>query len=234
MPTYDRPEFVSRAVDYFLLQDYAPCELIVLDDGTQPVEHLIPSDPRVRYVRMQGRASTGSKRNLGCQLADGELILNWDDDDWYGRHRISHQLAPLLAGTADASAMVRSLILELDPLVFWTRDDLPAGELTISPETVSAGTMAYSKRLWSACGGYEDQGRFEDSGFMMRMVEKGARIQAAQNPGVFAYIRHRHNSFARIDMDYQPEGWRPIPPPDFFPAADLAFYAGVSRLRATT
>lgn len=42
MPTYNRRAFVPQAVDYFLRQDYPSRELIVVDDGTDPVEDLIP------------------------------------------------------------------------------------------------------------------------------------------------------------------------------------------------
>ena len=51
MPTADRRRFVPRAIAQFLQQDYANRELIVLDDGAEPVEDLVPDDPRVRYVR---------------------------------------------------------------------------------------------------------------------------------------------------------------------------------------
>ena len=34
MPTYNRREFVPLAIRYFLRQDYANKELIIIDDGT--------------------------------------------------------------------------------------------------------------------------------------------------------------------------------------------------------
>ena len=51
MPNADRPRFVPQAIAHFLQQDYEHRELIVLDDGVQSVEDLMPDDPRVRYVR---------------------------------------------------------------------------------------------------------------------------------------------------------------------------------------
>jgi len=37
MPTYNRRPFAAQAIDYFLRQDYAPRELIIVNDGTELV-----------------------------------------------------------------------------------------------------------------------------------------------------------------------------------------------------
>ena len=50
MPTYNRREFVSQAIYYFLHQDYPNKELIIVDDGTDEVGDLIPGDERIRYI----------------------------------------------------------------------------------------------------------------------------------------------------------------------------------------
>ncbi len=44
MPTRDRRAFVPRAIAYFLRQDYANKELVIVDDGTDPVSDLVPVD----------------------------------------------------------------------------------------------------------------------------------------------------------------------------------------------
>jgi glycosyltransferase involved in cell wall biosynthesis len=82
VPTADRRLFVPQAVAQFLQQDYANRELIVLDDGAQSVEDLMPDDPRVRYVRDERKSPVGIKRNRLCELARGDVIVHWDDDDW--------------------------------------------------------------------------------------------------------------------------------------------------------
>jgi hypothetical protein len=51
MHTYDRRDFVPQAIDCFLRQDYLGLELIVVDDGSDPVADLLPDDRRVRYFR---------------------------------------------------------------------------------------------------------------------------------------------------------------------------------------
>ncbi len=59
MPTRNRRRFVGQALWYFLRQDYQPRELIVLDDGDDPIEDLIPASDTVRYVRLERRRAFG-------------------------------------------------------------------------------------------------------------------------------------------------------------------------------
>ena len=92
MPTANRRQFVPLAVRYFLDQDYVNKELIILDDGNDPVRDLILDHPDIRYYHESTRRSLGAKRNRLCELASGELIAHWDDDDWYSSERLSVQV----------------------------------------------------------------------------------------------------------------------------------------------
>jgi glycosyltransferase involved in cell wall biosynthesis len=113
MPTLDRRAFVPLAIEGFLGQDYPERELVILDDGDDPVADLIPDDPRVRYERLERRTVLGAKRNLACQATRGEVLLHWDDDDWYAPDRISRQVRALDAAGADVCGV--SSLLFYDP-----------------------------------------------------------------------------------------------------------------------
>jgi glycosyltransferase involved in cell wall biosynthesis len=89
MPTCDRRPFVPVAIDCFQKQDYPHRELVIVDDGTDPIDDLVPPDPRLRYHRLSRRAVLGEKRNLACELAQGTVITHWDDDDWSPATRLS-------------------------------------------------------------------------------------------------------------------------------------------------
>jgi hypothetical protein len=96
MPTADRRPFVSQAIRHFLRQEYSNRELIILDDGADSIQDLIPDDERLRYIRLPQRRTMGAKHNLGCELARGEIIVHWDDDDWNAEWRITYQVKQLL------------------------------------------------------------------------------------------------------------------------------------------
>ena len=95
-PTAGRRIFVPHAIRRFLAQDYPDCELIVVDDGADPVDDLIPDNPAIRYFRLSGKNSVGAKRNIACGHARGEIILHWDDDDWSAPWRVSYQVEQLV------------------------------------------------------------------------------------------------------------------------------------------
>jgi glycosyltransferase involved in cell wall biosynthesis len=101
MPTHNRRAFVAKAIEYFLRQDYPAKELVILDDGDDPVGDLVPEVAGIHYHRLEQRTVLGAKRNLACELAQGVLIAHWDDDDWQAPRRLSLQAARLNDGKAD-------------------------------------------------------------------------------------------------------------------------------------
>jgi glycosyltransferase involved in cell wall biosynthesis len=161
MPTHNRREFIPRAVELFLAQDYPERELIVLDDGSDPIEDLMPTDPTVRYVRLEGRRTIGAKRNLACEISRGSIVAHWDDDDWMARWRLSYQVSALLgAPSAQACGLARLRFHEPASGRNWEY---------VSPPTqrpwVAGGTLCYWKALWTSHH-FSDLDEGEDSRFV--------------------------------------------------------------------
>lgn len=95
MPTYNRRKFVPHAIEYFLRQGYPQKELIIIDDGSDCIKDMIPDSPVISYYRLDKKISLGAKLNLACEYAQGNIIANWDDDDWYAPRRLSYQAEAL-------------------------------------------------------------------------------------------------------------------------------------------
>lgn len=140
MPTYQRRAFLPRAIAGVLAQDWPDLELIIVDDGEDRIADLLPADPRVRYLPLDGRHPIGRKRNLACRAARGELIFHFDDDDSYPPWRIRCQVAALR--TADACGT--SALYYRDGERAWRYDY--AGPAT----WVAGNTLAYKRRWWAA------------------------------------------------------------------------------------
>ena len=113
MPTYNRRRFIPNAIRYFLRQDYKNKELLIVDDGTDCIEDLVPDDPQIRYLRTKKNRSLGEKRNLCVRNSNAELIMHWDDDDWMASYRISYQVEKLLANKVEVCGL--SNIYFIDP-----------------------------------------------------------------------------------------------------------------------
>ncbi len=142
MPTYNRRQFVPRAIEYFLRQDYELKELIIVDDGTDCVSDLIPDHPQLRYFRLEKKLTLGAKLNLACQYAQGDIIANWDDDDWYAPHRLRYQVEALLPGKIDVCGLSQLLYYDLQTGRAY-KYILPAGH---GPWL---GTLCYFKTFWA-------------------------------------------------------------------------------------
>ena len=99
MPTRGRRAWVPLAVRCWMEQDMPAQqrELVVIDDGPDPVADLLLHQPGVRYVYLEGQHSIGAKINLGCEMACGDVIALWADDDWHAPWRLSYQLTALTA-----------------------------------------------------------------------------------------------------------------------------------------
>jgi glycosyltransferase involved in cell wall biosynthesis len=227
MATYNRRHLLPRAIQYFLRQDYANRELLILDDGTDCVSDLIPGDPRIRYFRLPKKHSLGVKRNLGCGAADGEIVIFWDDDDWYAPNRITYQVTPIVDRQADMTALDNSLLFCLPTRQFWTCTTKLHERMFLYG--VVGGTLAFRKALWSQGTRFPDYSLAEESAFIKEAVCRGARLQKLANRGVFVYVRHEANTWKFEAGEFlDRNGWRRVGPPPFIPERDLQFY-GVSR-----
>ncbi len=227
MPTCDRRSFVLQAIKYFMRQDYLNLELIIVDDGSDPVGDVIPDDSRVRYIRLPRKHDIGEKRNLACEAAQGEVIACWDDDDWHAQGRISYQVAPLLGGRADLTGLTESLMLSLPSRQFWMCT--PQLHARLFSQGVIGGTLVFWKRLWSQVARFPNISLAEDAAFLQTLVRRGAHLEKLANTGTFVYVRHGTNSWRFTPGNtLDRAGWQLVDLPTFVPDQDLEFY-GIRR-----
>lgn len=103
IPTYNRAQRLARTLESVLAQDYAPIEIVVVDDGsTDATEDVVrgiggraPGNTvSMQYVRQENRGACAA-RNWGMQLATGRYLMFLDSDDLIEPSRLSTQVAIL-------------------------------------------------------------------------------------------------------------------------------------------
>lgn len=199
MPTAQRRCFAARAISYFLRQDYPHKELIIVDDGDDPMEDLIPPGEPVRYLRLEQRASVGAKRNLACSMASGSIVAHWDDDDWMAPTWLSSQVATLLGAAAD--------VCGLEKVLFHAPAQQQAWKYVYDGARpwVYGGTLCYTKSFWEN-NKFPDINIGEDNTFVWSRRPK--RIVC--NPALRLYVAtvHSGNTSPKHTGDRR---WHPLP-----------------------
>lgn len=185
MPTANREKFIPQAIAYFLDQDYPNAELIIIDDGAQSVESLIPIHPKIRYFYTEPLGTIGVKRNIACEKANGQIIMHWDDDDYYAPDWISTIVAALLSSGADIAGMNRVLfyspITDATFMYEDTEEDKP---------WLCGATMTFHKSFWEKHK-FADLQVGEDYDFVWNT---GAKVVAVDYLHGFIAILHPHNT----------------------------------------
>lgn len=84
IPTYNRSQLVTEAIDSVLCQTYPNMELIVVNDGStdDTEEKLRPYMDRIIYIRKEN-GGVSSAVNAGLRAAKGKYIARLDDDDLF-------------------------------------------------------------------------------------------------------------------------------------------------------
>jgi glycosyltransferase involved in cell wall biosynthesis len=231
MPTYNRRSFVPLALAAFDAQDYPHRELLVIDDGSDPVGDLVEGRAGVRYVRLDRRATIGAKRNLACAQAAGAIIAHWDDDDWYASDRLRYQVMPIARGETDITGLENAFVLELPDGVFWTTRAALHQRMFVGD--VHGGTLVYRKTLLDAGLRYPDVSLAEDAALLTQALRRGQRLARLRNRGAFVYVRHGNNAWRwQTGRFLDPAGWQRIAGPDGFSSDLLANYrAAASQVR---
>jgi len=91
IPTYNRVNFLARAIESVLNQTFKNFELIVVDDGsTDSTRELIKKYKEVLYI-YQDNKGPSSARNTGIKHARYDFIAFLDSDDWWHKNKLKYQ-----------------------------------------------------------------------------------------------------------------------------------------------
>lgn len=188
MPTTcARRAFVPRAIAQFQAQTYSSKELVIVDDGTDPIADLVPDDSRIRYIRLDERRTIGAKRNAACSAARGEFISHWDDDDWFANWRLSYEVGELIRSGADACGIDRVLFHEPQS----GRVLLGTSPKWADPSAKYIHAISFRKSVWLARP-FEDRMIGEDVVFFCPI----RNLVALGDPRYYVVTIHSGNTFA--------------------------------------
>jgi glycosyltransferase involved in cell wall biosynthesis len=83
-PTGGRPELLPGCYRVYASQDYEDRELLIYDDSPTPSDYMRRiRDPTVRYHHSTDKVCLGEKRDWLVREARGDIVVQFDDDDYY-------------------------------------------------------------------------------------------------------------------------------------------------------
>lgn len=93
IPTFNRANYVTAAIDSVLVQTYTDYEIIVVDDGStdNTREVLRPYMDKIHYI-YQSNKGVSAARNTGIRAAQGNWVAFLDSDDRWHVEKLSIQM----------------------------------------------------------------------------------------------------------------------------------------------
>lgn len=213
-PTANRGPMLALLLDCVRRQDHTRWEWLVLDDGEAPSEALAGlDDPRIRYEHRAERLPLGEKRNRLVDQARGEVIVQFDDDDFYAPHYVSTMLMMLERSGADIAKLAAFFLYHtrLRRLGYWDLRDPGGHHFVWGSRSVGCAvydgaddgvrnlmgfgfSYVFRRSLWERTP-FPAIDFAEDSGFIEPAVAAGGRCALLDDRiGLCVHLLHGRNS----------------------------------------
>jgi len=221
IPSYNSRSSIGKCLDALKAQEAQPLEIIVADSGKDGViEYIKEKYPEVRTYQFKNRTFPGPARNIGVEMAHGQIVAFIDSDciaapDWVSRIAHGHSLGYLIVGGAVEVGNPLSTVAWAGHLAEF-RDFLPVGEPRLMVH-VPTCNISYRRMLFDRYGGFPNAYYpQEDLLFNYLLHQRGfwvwfnpsIRIAHFCREGVNSYLSHQHRlgrvtrvTLTRIDME---------------------------------
>lgn len=184
LPSYNREEYLGKAIDSVLSQTYRNFELIVInDDSTSETAKLLSQyiykDSRIKVIRNEKNIGFVKSLNKGISLSRGKYIARLDDDDfWCYSQKLEKQVA-FLEDNPDY-VLVGGAIIRIDGQgkeimrFILPKSDKDIRQVVLQSNPFAHSAVVFRKEAWDRTGGYDETLAFsEDWDLWMRFGKIG-------------------------------------------------------------
>lgn len=191
IPCYNQSDYLEETVLSALASDYAPIEIIIINDGSTDgsetiAKKLASENELVRYIRQENQG-VEIARNTGIKSAKGKYILPLDGDDLIATNYISKAVEVL-----EENPQVKVVYCEAKKFgpkgeKYWKLKPFDINAL--ARDNMIFVTALYRKSDWEKIGGYAEDynlGR-ADWEFWINMLKDGGEV--VQLPFIGFYYR---------------------------------------------
>ena len=205
MPAYNAAEYIAKAIESVLVQDYGNFELIIIDDGsTDSTKDIVAGfkDSRIRYFHKEN-SGLAATHNMGIKASAGALVSKVDADDIITPDFISRHLSEF-EKHPDADLIYCDDLLideEDEPIRIIARPEYGDRKVLIRNLfrcgfPIVPFRTCIKRSVFDQIGFFdEDLAMAEDYDMMRRFVEKG--LKACHLRGALYLRRMTDNSLSR-------------------------------------
>lgn len=187
-PTFNRRPFINSMIQCFNHQTYPKnrMEWIIIDDGTDKIEHLVKHIPQVKYFKYDVKMSLGKKRNLMHEKSKGDILVYMDDDDYYPPERVSHAVETLLNNP-------QALCAGSSEIYIWFKHIQKMWKFgPYGPNHATAGTFAFKRELLNQTHYNDEAALAEEKAFLKNYTIPFVQLNPMKSILCFS---HEHNTF---------------------------------------
>lgn len=183
MTTYNRAEFLSKAIDSVIFQTFKDWEFVIIDDcSTDNTEEIIKEYMKfglpIKYVRNEENLGVVKSRNLALSLCSGKYVAVLDsDDEWIDKEKLQKQ-AEFLDKNLDYVLCGGNTIVinekgeKTGEIKYAGSDEEIRKKILLSNQFIHSCVM-YRKKVADQVGGYGNYGVGEDYDLFLKMGLQG-------------------------------------------------------------
>jgi glycosyltransferase involved in cell wall biosynthesis len=188
IPTYNRAEDLSRALQSVFGQTFTDWEVLVVDNHSDDnTDSLIESlkNPKVKVFKIHNDGVVAASRNLGLKHATGEYIAFLDSDDWWLPTKLAESIKYMNQG-ADVVYHDLFIVTKSGQRFYWRRTRgrtlrTPIfGDLIKNGTTLPNSSVVVRKNLLNAINGLsedKDMVGAEDYDAWLRIAKISEKFQ---------------------------------------------------------
>lgn len=217
IPTYKRPEKLSRAINSVLNQTYKNVEVIVVDDNnpdtearcmTEKIMSAYEKNDRVRYIRHKQNRNGAAARNTGASYSNAKYIGLLDDDDEFFPDKIKSQVDRLEELGKEFKLCYSKYIIEKEGGGARYSSENREGNLYLEALTrelhICAGSnLLIEKKAFDSVGGFDESFiRNQDLELLTKLLVK-YKIAYTSVVGVKVNFHTNHGYYDPVEITRQ-------------------------------
>ena len=215
IPAYNAATFLSEVIKSVLNQSYQNWELLVIDDGSTDstaalADDFSKKDSRIRLISKEN-GGVSAARNLGAQLAKGELLAFLDSDDLWLPDKISAHVSYMNAHPKVGISFARVELIATEGTTtnkFTNNitDTLQPQDLFYSNPTVTTSNLVIRKSIFQDLNGFDESMQYnEDIDLLFRLsIQNNWKIESIDQ----VLVQYRlHSSGLSSTLMKMEEGW---------------------------